>query len=155
MRSTGTGISFNTGRVVAAVVVLSAGFLLDQFGGDYARVGFWSGMIYVVGHARRSGSCREDRRASWRTDVERVGVIGLGLMGGALAERFLAGGLRVVGFDLREECRQRLAELGGEPVASAREVFAATPRGRAEPAEQRRGRGGARRSRRRCCRARR
>ena len=49
MRSTGTGISFNTGRVVTAVVVLSTGFLLAQFRGDYARVGFWSGMIYAVG----------------------------------------------------------------------------------------------------------
>lgn len=49
VRSTGTGISFNTGRVVAAGVVLSAGFLLDRFGGDYARVGFWSGTIYAVG----------------------------------------------------------------------------------------------------------
>ena len=49
VRSTGTGISFNTGRVVAALVVLSAGFLLDQFSGDYAQVGFWSGMIYGVG----------------------------------------------------------------------------------------------------------
>src|SRR5262249_27395121 len=49
VRSTGTGISFNTGRVVAAVVVLSAGFLLEQFSGDYARVGYWSGMIYAAG----------------------------------------------------------------------------------------------------------
>lgn len=49
VRSTGTGISFNTGRVVAAVVVLSAGFLLDQFGGDYSRVGLWSGSIYAAG----------------------------------------------------------------------------------------------------------
>jgi hypothetical protein len=49
VRSTGTGISFNTGRVVAALVVLSAGFLLEQFSGDYAQVGFWSGTIYAVG----------------------------------------------------------------------------------------------------------
>lgn len=49
VRSTGTGISFNSGRVVAACVVLSAGFLLDQFSGDYSQVGFWSGMIYGVG----------------------------------------------------------------------------------------------------------
>jgi SHS family sialic acid transporter-like MFS transporter len=49
VRATGTGISFNTGRVVAAIVVLSAGFLLDQFGGDYARVGFATGMIYLAG----------------------------------------------------------------------------------------------------------
>jgi MFS transporter, SHS family, sialic acid transporter len=49
VRSTGAGISFNTGRIVAALVVLSAGFLLGQFSGDYSRVGFWSGMIYGVG----------------------------------------------------------------------------------------------------------
>jgi MFS family permease len=66
VRSTGAGISFNTGRVVAAVVVLSAGFLLDQFSGDYARVGFWSGMIYAVGMIliwfvpRRTGGRLED-----------------------------------------------------------------------------------------------
>ncbi len=58
--------------------------------------------------------------------MELVGVIGLGLMGGVLAERFRAAGLRIVGFDPREECRARLAELGGEPKASAREVFAAS-----------------------------
>jgi MFS transporter, SHS family, sialic acid transporter len=49
VRSTGTGISFNTGRVVAALIVLSAGFLLDQVSGDYARVGLWSGMVYAFG----------------------------------------------------------------------------------------------------------
>jgi MFS family permease len=49
VRSTGTGISFNTGRVVAAIVVLSAGALLDQFSGDYSRVGLWSGIIYAAG----------------------------------------------------------------------------------------------------------
>jgi len=49
VRSTGTGIAFNTGRAVAAVVVLSTGFLLNQFGGDYAQVGLWSGGIYAVG----------------------------------------------------------------------------------------------------------
>ena len=49
VRSTGTGISFNTGRVVAAVVVLSAGFMLSLFGGDYGRVGFWTGTVYALG----------------------------------------------------------------------------------------------------------
>jgi 3-hydroxyisobutyrate dehydrogenase-like beta-hydroxyacid dehydrogenase len=58
--------------------------------------------------------------------VEAVGLIGLGLMGSALAERFRAGGLRVIGYDLHGECRQRLVDLGGEPVRSARVVFAGT-----------------------------
>lgn len=57
--------------------------------------------------------------------MEAIGIVGLGLMGGSLAERFRAAGLRVVGFDPRDECRRRLAELGGEPVESTRAVFAA------------------------------
>jgi SHS family sialic acid transporter-like MFS transporter len=66
VRSTGTGISFNTGRVVAALVVLSAGFVLDHFSGDYARVGLWTGTIYAVGMVviwfvpRRAGGRLED-----------------------------------------------------------------------------------------------
>ena len=51
VRSTGTGISFNTGRVLAAFVVLGAGVLIAEFDSDYAAVGFWSGMIYVAGMA--------------------------------------------------------------------------------------------------------
>jgi 3-hydroxyisobutyrate dehydrogenase-like beta-hydroxyacid dehydrogenase len=52
-------------------------------------------------------------------------MIGLGLMGGALAERFIGGGLRVVGFDVGEDARRRFAAVGGEAKASAREVFEA------------------------------
>lgn len=51
-----------------------------------------------------------------------VGVVGLGLMGGALAGRLRAA-YRVVGYDLRAECRDRLPP--GEAVESARAVFAA------------------------------
>jgi 3-hydroxyisobutyrate dehydrogenase-like beta-hydroxyacid dehydrogenase len=58
--------------------------------------------------------------------VDAVGIIGLGLMGGALAERFRGGGLRVVGYDLRDECRQQLASVGGEATGSVREVFASS-----------------------------
>jgi SHS family sialic acid transporter-like MFS transporter len=49
VRATGTGVSFNTGRVAAGVVVLSAGFLLDLLGGEYPRVGFATGLIYGLG----------------------------------------------------------------------------------------------------------
>lgn len=49
VRATGTGISFNTGRVVAGVVVLMTGFLLERIGGDYPRVGLLTGGIYAVG----------------------------------------------------------------------------------------------------------
>ncbi len=66
VRATGAGISFNTGRVVAGVVVLTTGFLLEWIGGDYARVGLWTGGIYAVGMAviwlapRHAGGKLED-----------------------------------------------------------------------------------------------
>lgn len=53
-----------------------------------------------------------------------VGLVGLGLVGHALAQRLLAAGMAVVGFDLREEARDRLRALGGTPVASAAAVGA-------------------------------
>ena len=49
VRATGTGISFNTGRTFAAIVVLGTGVLVRMFGGDYARIGLWTGMIYAAG----------------------------------------------------------------------------------------------------------
>ena len=133
-RSTGTGISFNTGRVVAAVVVLSAGFLLDQFAGDYSRVGFWSGMIYALGMLVVWFVPRR-RAAGWRTDVDEVGVIGLGLMGRCLLERFRAGKLDVAVVDAREECGERLAEIGGEPVESVASRLPPDADSDPEPAE--------------------
>jgi MFS family permease len=49
VRSTGTGVTFNSGRILAAVSVLGAGVLAGWFHGDYARVGTFTGLIYVVG----------------------------------------------------------------------------------------------------------
>jgi MFS family permease len=49
VRSTGTGVTFNSGRILAAASVLGAGGLMHLFGGDYARVGTFTGFIYVLG----------------------------------------------------------------------------------------------------------
>lgn len=51
VRATGAGVSFNTGRVVAAVVALCTVALVGLAPGDYARIGLWSGLIYIVGMA--------------------------------------------------------------------------------------------------------
>src|SRR4026209_2777332 len=55
---------------------------------------------------------------------ECIGLVAIGLMGAALAERLLAGGMRVVGYDIRPAACAALAELGGEPVADAASVAA-------------------------------
>ena len=53
-----------------------------------------------------------------------VGLIGIGLMGTALARRLLDAGYRVVGFDIAPARRDGLRAMGGEPVESVAEVAA-------------------------------
>lgn len=49
----------------------------------------------------------------------RVGVIGLGIMGGAMAEALLARGHPVVGYDVAPAARRRLKRAGGLPLYSS------------------------------------
>jgi 3-hydroxyisobutyrate dehydrogenase-like beta-hydroxyacid dehydrogenase len=51
-----------------------------------------------------------------------VGVIGLGIMGGAMAEALLAAGHRVFGYDVLPAARHRLRKAGGQPVVSSAAV---------------------------------
>lgn len=52
-----------------------------------------------------------------------VGLIGLGLMGSALSKRLLSASYEVVGFDVDEDRRRALEEVGGRPVSSVDRVF--------------------------------
>src|SRR5262245_54675767 len=61
-------------------------------------------------------------------DRRSVGLVGLGLLGAALAERFLRSGLSVVGYDINPDRRELLATLGGQPAGSAVEVVRACGR---------------------------
>jgi len=51
-----------------------------------------------------------------------LGIIGLGLLGSAVAGRAMDGGLTVIGYDIAETARFQLATLGGEAVESAEAV---------------------------------
>lgn len=53
---------------------------------------------------------------------EPVGLIGIGLMGTAFAERLLAGGFAVVGYDVEPSRRAALRDLGGKAVPQAASV---------------------------------
>ena len=59
---------------------------------------------------------------------ERIGLIGLGLLGSAMAERLLASGFHITGFDPVAEKRQELQRLGGLAVDSPGEVWPACTR---------------------------
>jgi 3-hydroxyisobutyrate dehydrogenase-like beta-hydroxyacid dehydrogenase len=51
-----------------------------------------------------------------------VGVIGLGIMGGAFAQNLIAAGFHVVGFDVAADRRRALAKAGAEIAADAVDV---------------------------------
>jgi 3-hydroxyisobutyrate dehydrogenase-like beta-hydroxyacid dehydrogenase len=57
-----------------------------------------------------------------------VGVIGLGIMSGAMAEALIAAGYAVAGYDPQPAARQRLRRAGGTPLASSTAVAARADR---------------------------
>ena len=59
-------------------------------------------------------------------NLQTVGVIGLGIMGGAMAEALCAAGYKVVGYDPAATARTRLKKAGGRVLASATAVAAAS-----------------------------
>ena len=66
--------------------------------------------------------------ASARTQPEAVGLIGLGLIGTALADRLLGAGKRVVGWDTNPERVAALRQRGCEIAGGATEVFSSCRR---------------------------
>ena len=55
-------------------------------------------------------------------DRKPIGLIGLGLLGQALAHRLLEAGFEVVGFDVDPARTAKLAELGGRPASSVADL---------------------------------
>ncbi len=53
-----------------------------------------------------------------------IGVIGLGIMGGMMAETLLAAGYQVAGYDVAPAARARLKRAGGKPLRSSAAVAA-------------------------------
>ena len=54
-----------------------------------------------------------------------IGMIGLGIMGGAMAEALLGAGYRVVGYDVHAKARRRLKSAGGRCLPSCAAVAGA------------------------------
>lgn len=57
-----------------------------------------------------------------------IGLIGLGLLGSALAERFIKAGFRVIGFDTNEDRCRKFENLGGQVAATGTEAARACRR---------------------------
>jgi MFS family permease len=49
VRSTGAGVSFNFGRIVTAATIFATGAVTTYFGGDYARIGRVTSLVFLVG----------------------------------------------------------------------------------------------------------
>jgi 3-hydroxyisobutyrate dehydrogenase-like beta-hydroxyacid dehydrogenase len=56
-----------------------------------------------------------------------VGIVGLGIMGGAFARNLMAAGWRVVGYDVSADRRKELAKAGVEIAKDTRALAAAVP----------------------------
>ena len=56
------------------------------------------------------------------TASPRIGMIGLGIMGSAMAKHLLAAGYRVTGYDIDAKARARLKKAGGLPQSSIESV---------------------------------
>jgi len=53
-----------------------------------------------------------------------IGLIGVGLMGMAIAERLIKHNFELIGWDLKTEQRAELARIGGRPAKNIQQVFA-------------------------------
>ena len=62
------------------------------------------------------------------SEKENVGLVGLGLVGTALAKRLLGAGFKVAGFDIDAARREGFAALGGSAGATVGEVARVCPR---------------------------
>jgi 3-hydroxyisobutyrate dehydrogenase-like beta-hydroxyacid dehydrogenase len=56
------------------------------------------------------------------SELETIGLVGIGLVGTALAENLFAAGYQVIGFARSADSREKLTRLGGLAAASLREV---------------------------------
>jgi 3-hydroxyisobutyrate dehydrogenase-like beta-hydroxyacid dehydrogenase len=56
-----------------------------------------------------------------------VGLVGIGLLGAALARRLIDAGFSVIGFDVTTERREALRQMGGTPVNSIADVARQCP----------------------------
>ena len=59
---------------------------------------------------------------------DKIGLVGLGLVGTAIAERLLAGDFEVIGFDIDSARCQHFKQLGGKAASSSAEVAQAAKR---------------------------
>ena len=59
--------------------------------------------------------------------AERVGIIGLGIMGGAMMRNLRQAGFDITGYDVAQGAMARLVEAGGTAAASSRAVGEAAP----------------------------
>ncbi|UCD57569.1 MAG: NAD(P)-dependent oxidoreductase [Candidatus Hydrogenedentota bacterium] len=74
--------------------------------------------MFPLGKGRNMSTCGRDK----------IGLVGVGLVGTAIAERLLSANFDVVGFDIDSARCRHLKELGGKAVSSPAEVAQETDR---------------------------
>jgi 3-hydroxyisobutyrate dehydrogenase-like beta-hydroxyacid dehydrogenase len=72
----------------------------------------------------RNGQIMSNASESRKCQEPKVGLIGLGLVGSAMAQRLRAAGFKVIGFDISAEAAARFADSGGTLAENEAEVAA-------------------------------
>src|SRR5919106_6087175 len=72
-------------------------------------------------------SNRRSKILRYKQATPSVGIIGLGIMGSAMAANLMAGAFRVVGYDVLERRRRDHRRAGGEVARSARDLATRSP----------------------------
>jgi MFS transporter, SHS family, sialic acid transporter len=49
VRATGTGVAFNSGRIIAAIGALTTGSMIGFFNGDYGKAITTITLVYIIG----------------------------------------------------------------------------------------------------------
>ncbi|MCC6776927.1 MAG: NAD(P)-dependent oxidoreductase [Hyphomicrobiales bacterium] len=82
----------------------------------------------IASRPRDAAHARARRNAGGKAMAKgKVGVVGLGIMGGSFARNLVAGGWRVIGYDVDPARRRLLARAGVEIAADVRTLAAAVP----------------------------
>src|SRR5690348_4211637 len=117
MRPRGTAVMVVRPGIVAPVWSLSPGHYTQPICGRYQGLCVWRACLPCGIDEVSRGSAG---RATKMKPV--VGVIGLGIMGSAMAGALIEAGYRVVGTDVRAPARTGFKRAGGRPLNSSADV---------------------------------
>jgi len=83
-------------------------------------------MMFILKTIKRLTFANSSNMKKTNTSTQTIGIIGLGIMGGIMAETLLMNHFTVCGYDIATDAMKRLKKAKGQPLQSVREVILAS-----------------------------